>query len=263
MVNTGNSVTTVEERGARRPGADPAWRRIYGLGGAAAIATVAIVLIQVPILIAYPIPTTIFGHFAQLHDTKLIGLIDLDLLFLVGQLLAVLVFVALFAALRQVNRLGMTVALGLALGGILLYLAVNPTFSLLYLSDQYAAATTDVQRASFLTAGEALWANYQGAAFGVAFILSGIATLVIAWVMLGSAIFTKWTAYVGFVVGATMLLPPLPTLGTVALVASYVSLAPLVVWDLLVGWRLLHLARRTADAGVTGPVSGSASLAAR
>jgi len=50
----------------------------------------------------------------------------------------------------------MTIALGLGLGGIALYFAVNPTLSMLYLSDQYAAATTDAQRSAFLAAGEAL-----------------------------------------------------------------------------------------------------------
>jgi len=149
----------------------------------------------------------------------------------------------------------MTAALAFSLGGILLYVAVNPAFSLLYLSDQYAAAATEAQRASWLAAAEALWANYMGTAFGVAYISGGIATLIIAAVMLRSVIFSRWTAYVGFVAGALMLVPPAPSFGTVGLVVAFLSLVPLVAWDVLVAWRLFHLARL--------PVSRHLSMASR
>ena len=233
---------TASTKAVDQSGADATWRLVYRSGGAAALAVVALVLIQAPLLILYPIPATVLGHFTQLRDNRPLGLINLDLIFLVSQILSSLVFVALFASLRRAREWLMTVALGLALTGIVLYVAVSPTFSLLYLSDQYAAATTDAQRASFLAAGEALWANYQGTAFGVAYILGGIATLLVAAVMLRTRIFGTWTAFIGLLVGATMLLPPLPAVGTVGVVVSYISLVPLVVWEVLVALRLFRLA---------------------
>lgn len=216
-------------------------RYLYRSGAAAAVAMVALVVISAPLLILYPYPTTVLGHLTQIHDNKLIGLVNADLLMLVSELLGVVVFVALFVALRRASRALMTAALGLSLSGIVLYVAVNPTFSLLYASDQYSAATTDAQRAAWLAAAQALWANYMGTAFAVAYIAGGIATLIIASVMLRSRIFNRWTAYVGFVVGAFMLVPPAPSFGTVGLVIAFLSLIPLAAWDLLVAWRLFRL----------------------
>lgn len=241
------------------PDAERSWRPIYRIGGWAAAAVVALVLVQAPLLILYPIPATVLSHFQQIQENKLVGLVNLDLVMLVSELLVAAVFVALYAALRRVGRLAVTVATGIGLSGILLYVAVNPTFSFLYLSDQYATASTEAQRAAFLAAGEALWANYQGTAFGVAYVLGGIATLILAWVMLRSAVFNRWTAYVGLVLGAIMLISPLPALGTVGLVASLLSLLPLVAWESLLAWRLLHLARGPAGA----PDRGERSTAQR
>ena len=143
------------------PVPDPA-RQLFRFGGAAALVTVALILFSAPLLILYPYPTTVLGHLTQIHENKLVGLINADLLMLVSELLGMVVFVALFIALRKASQWLMTAALGLSLGGIVLYVAVNPAFSLLYLSDQYAAATTEVQRASWLAAANAVWANYMG-----------------------------------------------------------------------------------------------------
>jgi hypothetical protein len=93
---------------------------------------------------------------------------------------SILILLALYAALRRASPSLMTIALTLGLLGIALFFAVNPTFSMLYLSDQYQAATTEVQRATFLAAGEALWANYNGTAFGLFFVLCGVSYLLIS-----------------------------------------------------------------------------------
>jgi hypothetical protein len=60
-----------------------------------------------------------------------------------------------------VGRLnGASIALAATFGfvGIAVYFASNQAFSMLSLSDQYAAATTDAQRSMLLSAGEALLA---------------------------------------------------------------------------------------------------------
>jgi hypothetical protein len=114
---------------------------------------------------------------------------------------------------------------------------------MLYLSDQYAAATTDAQRAAFLAAGEALWANYNGTAFGLFFILSGLADLIISAVMLRSRIFSRMTAFTGMLVGAMLLVPPLPVVGTIGLALSYIVILPTLIWDILIARRLFQLDR--------------------
>lgn len=223
-----------------------AWKPLYKIGVVAALAQIVIIAVQAPIFILYPQPTTVIGHFTQLQSNKLIGLLDLDLMLLLAEVFAALVLFSLYSALRRVRPALMATALTTGLGGIALFFAVNPTFSLLYLSDQYAAATTDAQRAALLAAGEALWANYNGTAFALFFILSGIAYLIIAAVMLRSGIFNKATAYTGILMGAMMLIPPLPPVGTIGLALSYIVIVPSAIWNILIAWQLSRLGAGTA-----------------
>ena len=82
-------------------------------------------------------------------------------------------------------------------------------------------------------------ANYTGTAYVVSYVLSGIALLLIAVVMLRSTIFSKGTAIVGLVMGVMMLVPA--SAGTVGLVFAFGSLVPLVIWLILIARRLFRL----------------------
>lgn len=68
--------------------------------------------------------------------------------------------------------------------------------------------------------------------------------LIIAVVMLRSAVFGRPTGYIGLLTGALMLIPA--TAGTVGLVLSLISLAPALVWDILIARRLFQLAASPA-----------------
>ncbi len=111
---------------------------------------------------------------------------------------------------------------------------------MLSLSNQYAAATTDAERSYLLAAGRATLAIWQGTAYDVGYILGGAATLIIAVVMLRSAVFGKVTGYVGLVVGVMMLVPA--TAGAIGIVLSLMSLLSTAIWEILVARRLFELA---------------------
>jgi hypothetical protein len=74
----------------------------------------------------------------------------------------------------------------------------------------------------------------------VGYLLGGIAMLITAVVMLRSKSFSKFIAYTGLVMGALMLVPA--SAGTVGLLLSLISLAPTVIWLLLIARRLFQLA---------------------
>jgi hypothetical protein len=65
------------------------------------------------------------------------------------------------------------------------------------LSEGYAAATTDAQRAMFLAAGEALLATFNGTALHLSINLFSIYFLIVSAVMLRSSTFGRVTAYMG------------------------------------------------------------------
>jgi hypothetical protein len=228
--------------GAVAPTARP--HLLLTLGAIAALGEIALIIIQAPVFVFWPQPTTVLGHYQQFQKNALLGLVDLDLLLLVGVVLSVLVVLGLYFALRRASSEWTVLALICGLGGAAFFLAVNPTFSMLYLSNQYAAAASDAQRSAFVAAGEALTANYNGTAFGLYFVLSGIADLIFAAVMLRHRLFNRWTAYVGILLGALLLVPPLPPFGSIPTTLSYAVVIPSAVWSLLVARGLFRMARQ-------------------
>jgi hypothetical protein len=209
----------------------------------AALGQVAVIVIQAPVFVLWPQPTTVLGHFQQFHKNPLLGLVDLDLLLAFGVVLSVMVVLGLYVALRRANQDWTVLALVCGVGGAAFFLAVNPTFSMLYLSDQYFAATSDAQRSTLMGAGEALTANYNGTAFGLYFVLSGLADLIFAVVMLRHRLFNRWTAYVGMLLGGLLLVPPLPAFGSIPTALSYAVVAPSAIWSLLLARGMWRMAR--------------------
>lgn len=218
-----------------------AWKPLYRVGGAAALTIVGIMVIQIIVFIAWPPPSTVLGYFTLFHKNGLLGLLSLDLLYIVDTVLVIPLYLALYAALRRASPSFMAIALALGLVGIAAYFASNTAFEMLSLSNQYAAATTDVQRSLFQASGQAMLAIYQGTAFDVYYILNAVTMLIISVVMLRSTLFGKVTAYLGIVAGVLMLIPS--TAGTIGLYFAFGSLAPTVIWLILIGRRLFMLAQ--------------------
>ena len=219
---------------------DATWRWLYRVAGVAALISVLLLLVTIAVYTFSPPPSTVLGSFQQFQSNRLVGLIDLDLVMLVDSILMIPIFLALYVALRRASESFMALGTTLGLVGISVYLTTNPCFSMLSLSDQYAAATTEAQRAMIVAAGEAMLTTWTGTAFDVSYVLGGIAGLIVAGVMLRSGVFGKGTAYVGIVLNALMLVPP--TVGTIGLILSFLSLIPLAIWWVLVARRLFQLA---------------------
>lgn len=215
------------------------WAPLYRIAAVAALLIVVFIPIQSIVFFVSPPPSTVIGWFTLFQHNRLLGLLDMDLLLIVDQVLTGLIFLALYVALRRASQSLMAVALTFGLVGIAAYFASSTAFNMLSLSDQYAAATTEAQRAMFLAAGQATLTIWMGTAFDVSYLLGGVALLIISIVMLRSTLFGKVTASVGLMLSVMMLLPP--TVGTIGLVFSLISLVPLVVWLILIARKLFQL----------------------
>lgn len=215
------------------------WRPLYRIGGGSALTILGITVIQIIVFILWPPPGTVSGYFALFHRNWLLGLLSLDLLYIIDTVLVIPIYLALYVALRQSSKAFITLALIVGLVGIAAYFASNPAFEMLSLSNQYTAATTETQRSLFLAAGQTMLAIYQGSAFDVYYILNAIATLIISVVMLRSRVFGKPAAYAGIASGVLMFIPS--TAGTIGLYFAFASLVPMVVWMFLIALRLFKL----------------------
>ena len=220
--------------------ADSDWKSLYRVGGVAALLMFVLTLVQSFIFITNPPPSTVIDYFTLFQNNKIIGLLDLDLLLIVINVLLVLIYLPLYVALSRFNKSYTLIALVLGLVGTALFFASREaTFGMLSLSDQYNAATTYVQRTALLAAGQALLTIYNGTAFDLSYILGGVVILIFSIVMLQSNVFSKATAYVGIVMGVLMLVPP--TVGTIGLLLSLISLIPTLIWLIPIARRLLQL----------------------
>lgn len=229
--NQGNQVFNAEEINQR-------WKGLYKAGGIFAIALLVLTVAQMVVFLAWPPPTTVEGFFNLFQASWLRGLLSLDLIYIVINALLIVIYLTLYIILKRTNEPAVTIALAISLIGIAAYFASNTAFQMLSIGHQYAAATTDAQRAIFLSAGQSLLATYSGTAFDVYYILNAIALIIFSVVMLRSTIFSRAMAYLGLASGILMLVPS--TAGTVGIYFSLVSLIPWVIWLVLLTRRLFR-----------------------
>jgi hypothetical protein len=229
---------------------DRAYKSLYRLGGVAAIIVTVLTLVEVVIFTFYPQPGTISGWFMLLQSNRLIGLMDFWGLEVPMYVMFTLVFLALYVALRKTDEGIMLIALTFALLGIGIFFATNNPFTMLSLSNQYTAATTDAQRSTLLAAGQTVLANTNQRAIGgfnMGLCLVSVAGLMISSVMLRSRSFSRLTAYVGIVTFALSLADYLRQALTSSVIIALLVILPnvlfLVIWFVLIGRRLYQLGR--------------------
>jgi hypothetical protein len=224
---------------------DSSWAVVYRTGGFAALVALAFIPIQLVIFVVSPPPETALGHLNLLQENWFRGLLGLDLLYGVFAVLPMgLLTLALCIALRRTHQSQVAIALFLGIVSTAVYFASNVAFDMLWLSDRYAAAATEVQRASLVAASEAMLATYHGTAYDVYYVLGGIVGLTLAFVMLRSGVFSKLTAYTGLVMNTMMLVPA--TAGALGMFLAVASLIPTTLWLVLVARRLFVLGRTEA-----------------
>lgn len=226
--------------------ADPYWRWLYRIGGAAALFAAAMIPIQLTVFITWGQPETALGWFTLFEDSKLAGLLAFELLLVISTALGIATTLALYVALRGVNESLMAIALVVGLLEAVAFIMARPAFEMLYLSERYAAATTDAQRAMFLGAGEAMLATFNGTAFHLSINFFSIYFLIVSIVMLRSHIFGRVIAYLGILAALFNWALYVPQIG---IFLSILSIVPFwAIWLILVARKLLQLARATPEA---------------
>ncbi|HET7271180.1 MAG TPA: DUF4386 family protein [Rubrobacter sp.] len=219
---------------------DTRWGWLYRIGGAAALFGVAVIPVQLAVFIVWGQPDTAIGWFTLFQENTLAGLLAFEFLFVVNAALGISTTLALYVALRRVSESFMAIALALGLVEAVALILARPAFEMLYLSNQYAATTTDAQRAMFLAAGEAMLATFNGTAFHVSYNIFSIYFLIVSLVMLRSNAFGRVTSSMGILAAALNWGLYVPGIG---LYLSILSIVPLATWNALIARRLFQLGR--------------------
>jgi hypothetical protein len=227
---------------------DPAWKSLYKVGGAAALIMIAITLTQGVVFSISPPPYkgTAVDWFALFQKNALLGLLGFEVLLIVYVGLSTLVSLALFVALRRTSPTLTAIFLVLSVIGSMAFISARPALEMLSLSNQYAAATTDAQRAAFLAAGEAMVAVFRGTAYLASYLLGSITGLIIGAVMLRTIIFGRAIPYLRI---ASSVLDFGLFVPTVGIFISLFSVVCLLLFNILIARRLIQLGSGVSKEG--------------
>ena len=155
---------------------DPAWKGLCTAGGVASLVAALVfrrnigaevmLLRLLGVLQTGPTvePVSAAGWFDLFQSDPLVALTLFGLFDLVNYFLVALIYLGLYAALRQVNRSAMVIAAAFGLVGMGVYFASNQAFAMQFASNRYAAASSDLERTMVLAAGEALLAIHNAGA---------------------------------------------------------------------------------------------------
>ncbi len=219
---------------------DVRWHFLYRTAALAALITVALFLFQIVAFFVWPPSPTVAGHFAVLQSRPLVGLISLDFGIILDEVLAIPLTLALYLSLRRVHESLMLMATGLAAAAIVCFLVATPALNMLYLSQQYAAATSEVERQGLLAAGQAVLSSWLGTPYQVGYVVGSIEMLMVGWVMLRSHIFTPATAWVGIVSSIVGFGVYVPKVGVLISIASVVGMQ---VWYVMIARTLFRVSK--------------------
>lgn len=185
------------------------WKPLYRAGAVAALLAALLFRRNIGAEVSLftgveAIPQSAAEWFSLLQTNPFVGLSFLAVFDLVNTFLVAIVFLALAARLWSVNQSLTATALASGLVGIAVSFASNISFSMVSLSQQYAAATGEAQRAALLAAGQALlamsgaMANFPSTATYMSYLLIALAGISFASQLLPTH---RATAIVGLLAG--------------------------------------------------------------
>lgn len=217
------------------------WKKLYKIAGISALVIVLIIPVQVVIFSVFPPPEDSIGFIQLFHDNWLLGLLSLDLLYYFNNGFLVVFYLGLFASMRKVDFSGMLIALVLGFIGIAIYYVSSIGFEMLAVSKQYFQTDSIELKQQLIAIGHGLILRYKGTAFDVYYVFNAIALILIAKTMFKSVEFGKAAAVWGLIAGIFMIIPS--TAGTIGLIFSLISLIPWIVFSVIVGRKMLIMAK--------------------
>jgi len=231
---------------------NPNWNTLYKLGGAAAIGAVLVGIAEIAIQFlpgGNSVQETVLEWFMLFQQNPFMGLRDLGLLNIFLNILAIFTYLALYGAHRKTSHQSLAaLAAIISFLGISVFFATNRAFAMWSLSQQYAAAATEIQRAALLAAGQAMLSVGESHSPGtfLAFFLSESAGVLISYVMLRGQVFSKIAAYAGMLGFGVLLIFEFITsfvtgLGQATMLLSMVGGLSSMVWYILIARRLFQM----------------------
>jgi hypothetical protein len=212
------------------------WGSLYRIGAVAALISVVIILLS--IITFFTWPTFPDDILVVIQQDKLAGLMGLDFMYLLGSAFGLPFFLVLYVTLKEIDPGWALVALVLGLVGLVCLVPARPILEMFALSEGYAAATTDTQRAICQAAAEGMLTHFRGTAYHLHYIFGSVSLLISALLMLRSELFGRATAIVGLVTNVVVFGLYVPEVGVYI---SLLSVVGYLIWYIQIARRLIPL----------------------
>lgn len=224
------------------PQMDTKWISIIKYGGISALLIVCIIPLQLIIFTLSPPPSTCISFIELFHTNWLLGLLSLDFLYYFNNALLIVVYLGLYATLKELDFAKMSIALFVGMIGIAAYYTSAVGFEMLSVSQQYYLTDSPEVRKQLETVAISLIERYKGTALDVYYVFNAVTLLLVSVTMFKSPLYGKVTAGWGLASGVFMLIPS--TAGIIGMVFSIVSLLPWIVFSALIARKQLTFVRQ-------------------
>jgi hypothetical protein len=212
------------------------WRSLYRIGAVAALLTVAIVPLSVVAFFVWPtFPENILD---VIQGSWLAGVMSLDGGYLLSNVFGVPIFLVLYVSLRDVDEGWALMGLVLGLMGLLCIPLARPIPEMFVISEEYAAATSEAERALYQAMGDGMLSHFRGMAYHTHYVLGSVSLLISSILMLRSRLYSKAAAWVGIVTNIVVFGLYVPVVGTYLSMLSALGYA---IWFIMFGLRLYQL----------------------
>lgn len=176
------------------------------------------------LFILFPHPNTILGWFTLYKNTPVLGFIGFDVIYAFSNVLMIFSFVSLLIIIKK-NMNNLTLfAFILSFISITIYFSSNRSIEMYTISHKYFEAANEIQKQSFLAAGELLLSVYKGSSYFIYYILNGLSLILLFRSFNSIECFSKRTVRAGIISGFLMLVPA--TMGIIGMTFSLTSLIP-------------------------------------
>lgn len=222
---------------------DTRWKDLYKIAGVAAIISELVILLGIVTYFIYPYTPgkdTTESILLLLQTDPLGGLISLDIFLFIGNLFSLMLFLALYISLRQVNESVAVIALAVGVIGLILLIPARPILEIFNLSKAFTSTTTEAEKNQILAAGTTLLAQFDGIGWYMNTLLGGLSLLASSFLMLRSNLFNKATAYVGIVTNLILCMFVIPPISIFML---FLCLPGYMIWYFLLARRFFQLGR--------------------
>jgi Domain of unknown function (DUF4386) len=220
-------------------GVESKYKWLIRLTGICAIISAALIPISIIAFFIWPLyPIDIF---TVIQNDRIAGLMGLDLLYLAGTFLSIPIFLTFYVTLKQTSESFSLLAVTLGFIGLVALFSARPIVEMVALSDQYASATTEIQKMELQSAGLALMAHFRGTTFNIHYVLGTTSLLISSIIMLRSKFYSKTIAYTGIVTNVLVFTNYVPTIG---LYLSVISVIGYLIWWLMIGKLYLEMSSR-------------------